>query len=100
MIRPFFTEIALFLVPFALYAAYLWATRSGVLDPVAWPARRLALLLAASLSLMAAFLVLLAQFGGAPARSTYVPAHLDDASMVNDADQIGALNRRQPVRNH
>ncbi|HEX7156679.1 MAG TPA: DUF6111 family protein [Burkholderiaceae bacterium] len=77
MIRPLFTEFALFLVPFVLYAAYLWATRSGVLDAAAWPARRLALLLVASLSLMAAFLVLLAQFGGAPARSTYVPAHFD-----------------------
>jgi len=77
MIRPFFTEVALFLVPFALYVAYLWATRSGVLDPAAWPPRRLALLLAVSLSLVAAFLVVLAQFGGAPARSTYVPAHVE-----------------------
>ena len=77
MIRPLLTEIALFLVPFVLYAAYLWATRSGVLDPAAWPLRRLAWLLAASLVLMGAFLVTLAQFGGAPRRSTYVPAHVE-----------------------
>ena len=32
MIRPIFTEIALFLTPFVLYAVFLWATRAGVLD--------------------------------------------------------------------
>ena len=32
MIRPVFTEIALFLTPFVLYAVFLWATRAGVLD--------------------------------------------------------------------
>ena len=29
MIRPLFTEIALFLIPFVLYAAFLIATRAG-----------------------------------------------------------------------
>ena len=33
MIRPVFTEVALFLVPFLVYAVFLWATRAGVLDP-------------------------------------------------------------------
>jgi len=31
MIRPVFTEIALFLLPFLVYAVFLWATRAGVL---------------------------------------------------------------------
>ena len=35
MIRPVATEIALFLTPFALYAAFLIATRAGVLHPAA-----------------------------------------------------------------
>ena len=34
MIRPIFTEIGLFLTPFVIYAAFLIATRAGVLDPV------------------------------------------------------------------
>ena len=33
MIRPVLTELALFLVPFAVYAMFLWATRARVLDP-------------------------------------------------------------------
>ena len=36
MIRPVFTEIGLFLTPFVLYAAFLLATRAGVLAPSAW----------------------------------------------------------------
>ena len=32
MIRPVFTEIALFLAPFVLYAVFLWATKAGVMD--------------------------------------------------------------------
>jgi Family of unknown function (DUF6111) len=78
MVRPLFTEVALFLIPFVLYVAYLWATREGVLDPAAWPPARLAWLLAASLCLSVGFFILLAQFGGVPARSTYVPAHVEN----------------------
>ena len=79
--RPVFTEFAMFLTPFVAYALFLWATRSGVLDPDAWPLRRLVLLLAASVLLMGGFFIFLAQFGGAPARSTYVPAHVDDGRL-------------------
>jgi hypothetical protein len=81
MIRPVFTEVALFLLPFLVYAVFLWASRAGVLDPAAWSATRLAWLLIAALSLMAGSFVMLAQFGGAPARSTYVPAHVDDGKL-------------------
>jgi hypothetical protein len=81
MIRPVFTEIALFLVPFVVYAVFLWATRAGVLDPASWSLPRLAWLLIAALSLMVGSVVMLAQFGGAPPRSTYVPAHVDDGKL-------------------
>jgi hypothetical protein len=81
MIRPIFTEIALFLVPFLLYAVFLWATRAGVLDPSAWSLGRLAWLVIAALSLMVGSFVYLAQFGGAPPGSTYVPAHVDDGRL-------------------
>jgi hypothetical protein len=81
MIRPIFTEIALFLVPFVLYAVFLWATRAGVLKPSAWSLARLAWLVIAALSLMLGSFVMLAQFGGAPPGSTYVPAHVDDGRL-------------------
>jgi hypothetical protein len=77
MIRPLFTEVALFVVPFLVYALFLWATRSGVLDAAAWSPPRLAWLLIVALGLMVGSFIGLAEFGGAPPRSTYVPAHVD-----------------------
>jgi Family of unknown function (DUF6111) len=77
MIRPIFIEVALFLLPFLAYAIYLWATRTRVLLPGAWAPQRIAGLAIVALVLMVASFVAFAQFGGAPARSTYVPAHLD-----------------------
>jgi hypothetical protein len=42
---------------------------------------RLGWLLIAALSLMVGSFVMLAEFGGAPAGSTYVPAHVDDGRL-------------------
>jgi hypothetical protein len=81
MIRPVFTEVALFLLPFLAYAVFLWATRAGVLDPSAWSLARVAWLVIAALSLMLGSFVMLAEFGGAPPGSTYVPAHVDDGRL-------------------
>jgi hypothetical protein len=81
MIRPVFTEIALFLAPFLVYAAFLWATRAGVLDSSAWSLARLGWLVIAALSLMVGSFVMLAEFSGAPPGSTYVPAHVDDGRL-------------------
>jgi hypothetical protein len=82
MIRPVFTEIALFLAPFAAFAIYLWATRARVLDPAQWSLSRLAWLVIAALLLMIGSLVVLAQFSGAPPGSTYTPAHMEDGVLV------------------
>jgi hypothetical protein len=87
MIRPVFTEIGLFLLPFALYVAFLFVTRAGVMQPAAWTLPRLAGLVIVSLILMAGSFVLLAQFGGAPPGSTYVPAHIDNGKFVPGATQ-------------
>jgi hypothetical protein len=83
MIRPVLTELVLFLAPFAVYALYLWATkRGGVLDRANWPLSHvLWLLIAAFLCVIVSFLVL-AQWGGAPPRSTYTPAHMEDGKFV------------------
>jgi hypothetical protein len=82
MIRPFFTEVGLFLTPFALYAAFLLGTRAGVLQPSAWSMPRLAALVIASLVLVVASFLILAQFSGAPPGSTYVPAHVEGGKFV------------------
>jgi Family of unknown function (DUF6111) len=82
MIRPVLTEVALFLAPFVAYAAFLWATRAGVLDPDAWSRPRIAWLTIAALVLLLGSFFVLAQFPHAPAGSTYVPAHVENGKFV------------------
>ena len=82
MIRPIFTELALFLVPFLIYAAFLWATRAGVLHPDAWRLPTLIWLTASALGLVVISFLVLAQFGGAPPNSTYIPAHIENGKFV------------------
>ena len=52
MIRPAFTEIGIFLIPFAVYALFLFATRSGLLVQSSWPLHIVASLLVGSLLLV------------------------------------------------
>jgi hypothetical protein len=87
MIRPVLTELALFLVPFAVYAVYLWGTRAGVLHPESWPLGTLMWLSIAALVLMAGSFVVLAQFGGEPPGSAYVPAHIENGRLVPGTTQ-------------
>jgi len=82
MIRPVLTEIGLFLTPFVLYAAFLWATRKGILHPPAWTPHHLAWLVIASLVLVIGSFLVLAKFSGSPPGSTYVPAHVEDGKFV------------------
>jgi len=87
MIRPALTEIGIFLVPFAVYTLFLVATRSGLLVQSSWPVIVVGRLLLASLLLVVASLVLLAQFSGAPPDSTYFPAHLENGKLVPGAER-------------
>ena len=82
MIRPVFTEIGIFLIPFAVYAIFLIASRNGVTLKSSWPVRVVARLAFAALLLVVISLVLLAQFSGAPPSSTYVPAHIENGRLV------------------
>lgn len=82
MIRPFFTEVALFLTPFIVYAIFLWATRAHVLDFERWSMPVLVWLTIAAFVLMIGSFVVLAQFAGEPANSTYVPAHVENGKFV------------------
>ena len=87
MIRPVLTEIGIFLIPFAAYALFLIATRSGVLASTSWPAHLVAKLVLGSLLLVVISFVLLAQFSGAPPNSTYVPAHIENGKLVDGAER-------------
>ena len=78
MIRPAFTEIGIFLIPFAVYALFLVATRSGLLVQSSWPVHIIAKLVLGSLLLVIVSFILLAHFSGAPPNSTYIPAHIEN----------------------
>ena len=82
MIRPILTEIGIFLIPFAAYALFLVATRSGVFLSSSWPAHLIAKLVLGSLLLVVISFILLAQFSGAPPDSTYIPAHIENGKLI------------------
>jgi Family of unknown function (DUF6111) len=82
MIRPALTEVAIFLIPFAIYALFLIATRSGMWVPSSWPLHVIGKLVLGSLILVVASFILLAHFSGAAPHSTYIPAHIEDGKFI------------------
>ena len=86
MIRPALTEIGIFLIPFAIYALFLFATRSGTLVQSSWPLHVIAKLMLGSLLLVVISLVMLAHFRAKPG-STYVPAHLENGKLIPGAEK-------------
>lgn len=82
MIRGIVINVLLFLTPFAVYAAFLFATRAGVLHPESWPLRILVWLTLAAAVLLLASSLFLAQRSGAPAGSNYVPPHMENGRLV------------------
>ncbi len=87
MIRPVLTELAIFLIPFAAYAIFLFATRAGVFTSSSWPAHLIAKLVLGSLLLVIISFVMLAHFSGAPPDSTYIPAHIEDGKLIPGAEK-------------
>jgi hypothetical protein len=82
MIRPAFTEIGVFLIPFAVYALFLLATRSGLMLQSSWPLHIIGKLVLGSLLLVIVSFILLAHFSGASPNSTYIPAHVENGKFV------------------
>ena len=78
MIRPVLTEVLLFLTPFVLYAVFLLATKSGVLDLKSWPLMRVLTLAIAAMLLVLGSFIYFANESGAPVGHEYVPAHVDE----------------------
>ena len=82
MIRPVFTEFAIFLIPFVVYAAFLLATRAHLFDKTSWPLQVVGWLSAAALLRIIASFADFAHFSGSPPGSTYVPAHIENGRLV------------------
>ena len=83
MIRPVLTEIALFIAPFVIYAAFLIASRGGLLEKTSWNFRILFWLTGIGLVLMiGSFVFLVYQHPGQPPGSVYVPPHMEDGKLV------------------
>ena len=82
MIRPVFTELALFLAPFVAYAIFLVATKAALLQRTSWPPKVLASLGIVALLLMIGSFIVLSHFSGAPPGATYEPAHVEDGKLV------------------
>ncbi|MBR1133708.1 DUF6111 family protein [Bradyrhizobium iriomotense] len=82
MIRTVLTEIGIFLIPFAVYALFLAATRSGLFARTSWPVTVVARLALVALALVIAGLIGLAHYSGAGPDSTYVPAHIENGKFV------------------
>jgi hypothetical protein len=82
MIRPIFTEIALFLTPFALYALFLWATKTEIVHPDHWRLSRILSLCIVALLLVLASFLYFANYSGAPVGAVYEPAHIENGKFV------------------
>jgi hypothetical protein len=87
MIRPAFTEVGIFLIPFAIYALFLVASRAGLLAPDSWPLHLVAKLAAAAMVLVVLSFFMLARFSEAPPNSTYIPAHVENGQFVPGAEK-------------
>lgn len=82
MIRPVFTEIALFVAPFVIYGFYLWVTKAGLFDAESWSWSTIGWLTIIALVLMLGSFLLISHFSGFAPNSTYVPAHMEDGRLV------------------
>ncbi|MDQ0394702.1 DUF6111 family protein [Labrys monachus] len=82
MLRPFFYEFVLFLLPFLAYALYLHARRRNGFSLQGWERAPLLGLLALGVVCVGVGLALFAHFGGVPAGSAYVPAHMENGKLV------------------
>ncbi len=87
MIRPILTEVAIFLIPFAVYALFLLASRSDIFLTASWPVHIVGKLTFGALLLVIVSLVVLANFSGAPPGSTYTPAHIEDGKLIQGTEK-------------
>jgi hypothetical protein len=82
MARTILTQLLLFVAPFAIYAAVLYATQRDARGREHWPAKIVASLAIAGCVLVIAGLFLFAHFDGAPTSGVYEPARYEDGKLI------------------
>ena len=82
MLRFIAFDVAIFLLPFAVYALWLLVTRSGVGSAANWQAQTLAFLALGGAVLMIVTLLVFTTFQGSPSGGTYHPAQIEDGRIV------------------
>ena len=82
MLRPFLYEFVLFILPFLAYAFYLLARGRNGFSPQGWERAPLLGLLALGVACVGVGLAVFAHFGGAPAGTAYIPAHMENGKLV------------------
>ena len=75
-------NVIFFLLPFGVYAGWLFATRGTIGAANDWPARTIAYLALGGAALMVVGLVAFTHFTGAAPGSKYVPAQVIDGVLV------------------
>ena len=82
MARYIAFDFVFFLLPFAIYAAYLIFTRGSIFNLPDWEVRTIAYLSIAGAAILMAAIIGFTTFEAAPPDSIYVPAHMEDGHLV------------------
>ena len=82
MVRFFLFDAILFLLPFALYALWLLASRRSVSNANDWPVRTIGYLALVCAVLVIAVLIFFIHRDTDTPGGTYVPAHLENGKIV------------------
>lgn len=82
MARFLVFDAIFFLLPFALYALWLVATRGSLSNIADWQARTIAALAVGGAVLVIGSIVVFVHFGGEPPGGKYIPAHMEDGKIV------------------
>ena len=90
MVRFVAFDAVFFLLPFAIYALWLVASRRAVGAAAEWETRTIGYLALAGAILMIAVLVAFVRFNTAPPGGIYIPAHIENGHVVEGHIQPAA----------
>lgn len=82
MARLFAFNVIFFLLPFAIYAGWLLATRGSAANIEDWQGRTVAYLAVGGAVVLTVALVAFTSFRGAPPRGVYQPAVFENGKLV------------------
>jgi len=82
MVRLFLLNAILFLLPFLIYAGWLYATRGSASGAAAWSLKTVVSLAAVGALIMVIGLLVFIHFNGAPPGAVYEPARIDEQGRI------------------